>query len=216
MLETALTHYIADQSFRLLPEKAFIWEETATLVLGDLHLGKITHFRKAGIGLPHQAEAQNLDRLSTLLLNHNLKRVLILGDLFHSQINEQWPLFKHFLGQFDQLPFVLIMGNHDILHPSAYKADNLLVYPDTLEEGPFCFSHHPQTEPALYNIHGHIHPSVLLKGAGLQSMKLPCFHFGAQHMVVPAFGVFTGTARITPEAGDSIYAVAEERVIKVQ
>ena len=72
------------------------------------------------------------------------------------------------------------MGNHDILHPSAYTADNLKVYPDILVEGPFCFSHHPLDNPTLYNIHGHIHPAVLLKGAGLQSMKLPCYHFGVQ------------------------------------
>jgi DNA ligase-associated metallophosphoesterase len=211
-----LIHHISGQSFRLLPEKAFIWEETATLILADLHLGKITHFRKAGIGLPHQAEQENLAQLSHLILNEQVDRVMILGDLFHSHINEQWPIFKDFLKKFAPLPFVLVKGNHDILHKSAYAADNLTIYPDTLEEGPFCFSHHPQKDAERYNIHGHIHPSVLLRGAGLQSLKLPCFHFGAQHLVVPAFGVFTGTAKIEPKKEDSIYVITEEKVILVE
>ncbi len=215
MPQQHVIHHISGQSFRLLPEKAFIWEETATLILADLHLGKITHFRKAGIGLPHQAEQENLAQLSSLILNEQVDRVMILGDLFHSHINEQWPLFKDFLKKFAPLPFVLVKGNHDILHESAYSADNLTIYPDTLIEGPFCFSHHPQENAENYNIHGHIHPSVLLRGAGLQSLKLPCFHFGARHLVVPAFGVFTGTAKIEPKKADSIYVITEEKVILV-
>lgn len=216
MQEPSLLHAIHGQHFRLLPEKALIWEETSTLILGDLHLGKITHFRKAGIGLPSQAETENLARLLTLILNHKLDRVLILGDLFHSHINEQWPIFKDFLQKFDSLPFVLIKGNHDILAEDNYKADNLVVYPETLIEGPFIFSHHPLDDPKdNYNIHGHIHPSVLLKGVGLQSLKLPCYHFGLNHLVVPAFGTFTGTAKVTPVPEDAIYAIAQDKVVRV-
>jgi len=208
-------HQILGQQLLLLPEKAFIWIETATLVIGDLHLGKITHFRKAGIGVPSVAEEENLDRLATLLLNHTTKRVIFLGDLFHSHMNDQWLQFKSFLRRFPELDFILVKGNHDILDPSAYEADNLKIIEHKLIEGPFCFTHHPQENPVAYNIHGHIHPGVVLRGAGLQSLKLPCFHFGAQRLIVPAFGVFTGTAKVNPVEGDNIYAITEEKIIKV-
>ena len=32
-----------------------IWENTNTLLVADIHLGKITHFRKAGIAVPAAA-----------------------------------------------------------------------------------------------------------------------------------------------------------------
>ena len=92
----------------MLPEKAMIWENTNTLLVADIHLGKITHFRKAGIAVPAAAKQENLSRLSDILLNHDVRRVIILGDLFHSHYNDSWLDFKHFIAQFSSIQFILV------------------------------------------------------------------------------------------------------------
>lgn len=211
------THTLHDQTFELLPEKALIWKETNTLVLADLHLGKATHFRKAGIGIPLEVETANLDKLAQLLLDHPVQRILILGDLFHSHHNAAWEEFKDFLSKFPTLPFLLVKGNHDILPEAAYEADNLKVYDEELQEGPFLFTHIPleKAQEGLYNVCGHLHPGVVLRGKGRQSLKLPCFHFMQHSLIVPAFGAFTGTARISSVAEDEVYAISDTQVIKV-
>jgi hypothetical protein len=47
-------------------------------------------------------------------------------------------------------------------------------------------------------------------------MTLPCFHFGANVAILPAFGEFTGTALVRPVAGDRVYVVAGERVLEMR
>ncbi len=46
---------LAGTSLQLLPQKALFLPEESILVLGDLHLGKAMHFRKAGIIIPRPA-----------------------------------------------------------------------------------------------------------------------------------------------------------------
>ena len=211
-----VTYALHGQNLGLLADKAALWHDTDTLLVADLHLGKATHFRKAGIAIPHAVEQDNLDRLSQLLLQHPIQRILILGDLFHSRHNGAWLAFKDFLALFHDRSFVLVMGNHDILAPEAYAVDNLSCCSE-LTEGPFLFTHEPleKLPEGLYNVYGHIHPAVRLRGAGLQSLKLPCFHFHEKGAVLPAFGGFTGTAIVTPAEGDVIYGLTEDKVIRV-
>ncbi len=213
---SAVKHHIRGTELLLLPEKAIYWPEKDALLVADLHLGKITHFRKAGIGLPQEVETENLERLSQLIIDHKVKTLYILGDLFHSHMNTQWAKFKSFMASFPQIQFVLIRGNHDILDEKNYQAANLKYYPDRLILEPFILTHIPlEAASKYYNICGHIHPGVRLRGKGLQAIKLPCFHFRADRLVLPAFGAFTGTARIEPQEEDCIFAIAEDKVVRV-
>ena len=199
----------------LLPEKAMIWENTNTLLVADIHLGKITHFRKAGIAVPAAAKQENLSRLSDILLNHDVRRVIILGDLFHSHYNDSWLDFKHFIAQFSSIQFILVMGNHDILDAQEYQASNLEIVPEGLMEADFIFTHHPYIHEKAYNLCGHIHPAVRLRGGSKQSVTLPCFMFSGNQAILPSFGTFTGSARIEPKKEDAVYAIADSEVIKV-
>jgi len=213
----SVSHIIKGEEFVLLPEKVIYWPTRQAILGADLHLGKATHFRKAGIGIPQSIELENLDRLSQLILNQDITTVYLLGDLFHSHYNEQWRVFKKFLLHFSSISFILIKGNHDILDEAAYVADNLVIYEEFLEIPPFIMTHIPLEQPHdYYNICGHLHPGVQLKGKGLQSMKLPCFYFSPTTLILPAFGAFTGTARIEPDKADTIYAITSSEVIRVQ
>lgn len=161
------------------------------------------------------AEHENLERLSNLILNNPVNRVIILGDLFHSVYNNAWLLFERFLNHFKSTQFDLVMGNHDILENSNYQMDNLRMMGEQLDLGPFCLTHHPTKSEHSYNICGHIHPSVYLKGQARQGMKLPCFYFSENQAILPAFGSFTGSAKITATEKDDIFAIADRTIFKV-
>ncbi len=198
-----------------MPAKAILWPKENILLIADLHLGKINHFRKSGIPVPVDAEYENLDRLAYLLLNHKVDRVLVLGDLFHSTYNQVWRLFKTFLTRFETIQFDLIMGNHDILEESHYDASNLTIYKYSLSLGPFYFTHHPESSAGVYNICGHVHPSVHLRGTARQGIRLPCFYFSKHQAILSAFGAFTGNGKIKGNKSDHIFAIADGTIVKV-
>lgn len=209
-----IIHEIKGVKLRLLREKALIWDEKKLLVLADLHLGKVTHFRKEGIPLPKEVEKDNYDRFSYLLLNNDIERVIILGDLFHSEYNTEWQQFMIFLSTFSHISFDLVLGNHDVLDIDQYTADNLTIH-ETLFLPPFFMTHEPHKQDNQINMCGHIHPSIVMKGKGLQRLRLPCFHISRDRLILPAFGAFTGTYSISPAEDDSIFVISREAIIKV-
>src|SRR5690606_42158970 len=53
-------------------------------------LGKVGHFRKAGIGIPKEMEQQDLALISDLIHEYKPLKIIFLGDLFHSDMNNDW------------------------------------------------------------------------------------------------------------------------------
>jgi uncharacterized protein len=206
-----------EQNLLLLPQKAVFWEDTGILLIADLHLGKVSHFRKAGIPVPQAAIRRNYEVLDELLQIYQVSQIIILGDLFHSVINAEWGLFVKWLTRQVYVKFELVKGNHDILPTECYEISNLAVHQETLLVSPFIFSHIPlESKPAsYYNLSGHVHPAVRLRGPGGQQLTLPCFYFGKMNGLLPAFGSFTGKATIWPEKESYVFAVAEEQVLSL-
>ena len=66
---------IKNNKFHLLPEKAIWWKEKNTLLISDVHLGKISHFRKEGIAIPTGAINENFIRLDHLIEKFNCERI---------------------------------------------------------------------------------------------------------------------------------------------
>lgn len=208
---------ISGEILHLHPLRAMYWQREKMLLISDLHLGKATHFRKSGIPVPTMIGEINWDKLASLLLDFQPERVLFLGDLFHSNLNEEWDDFCQLTAQFSKVQFELVPGNHDILFKQYYTEARLILHPITLAIDPFIFSHHPLTNipDNYYNLCGHIHPSVCLRGNGRQTLRLPCFYFSERQGILPAFGAFTGTAAIQPRNGDQIFVIAEEEIFTI-
>ena len=207
---------ILDERFTLYPEKALFWNRRSALLISDLHLGKINHFRRAGIPVPSRVNDHNIEILVDVIHACRPARVICLGDLFHSHYNSEWEVFGEVVRYFSDISFELVMGNHDVMGDYQYARKGIVVH-DTLQVGRFLLTHHPlETVPeGLYNIAGHIHPGVSLRGRGRQGMTLPCFFFGESQALLPAFGKFTGLAKIVPKKQDRIFIVAEQKVIEV-
>ncbi|HRH69175.1 MAG TPA: ligase-associated DNA damage response endonuclease PdeM [Flavobacteriales bacterium] len=205
---------IAGERLLLHPHRAIYWERMHWLIVSDLHLGKAAHFRKAGMALPEGHDGTTLARLDALLQVFTPERLLILGDLFHSDHNNNWDLFTRWASN-KHSHLHLVKGNHDILADQRYADAGLQVCHDTLEEGPFVFTHDPVERPGCYVIGGHIHPGVVLSGQGRQHLRLPCFAFGPHIGLLPAFGTSTGTFNIQPDATHRIYATTDRAVLDV-
>ena len=202
---------IRGEELTLLPEGAMLWKNR--LLVADLHIGKVGHFRKNGIPVPSSVGKNNLWRLSNMLLDYKPSEVYFLGDLFHSRYNKQWDEFVDFINAFEKIEFTLIRGNHDILNDELFEEAGIHLV-EELELGPFLLTH-DRVETESYNLHGHIHPGVRLRGEGRQSLRLPCFFFANEYGILPSFGDFTGTYRLTPKEGDRVFVLAENSVIGV-
>jgi DNA ligase-associated metallophosphoesterase len=207
---------ILNEEVILFPQKAMYWRKKEILFIADLHLGKINHFRRSGIAVPPGANDRNLELLMELIDLNKPSRVIFLGDLFHSHYNPEWEVFGELVRHYAHISFELVLGNHDIMSDHQYARKGILLH-DELVIGPFLFTHHPleSIPEQAYNIAGHIHPGVLLRGKGRQSVTLPCFYFGARQGYLPAFGTFTGLARIAPKKEDKIFVVADNKIIFV-
>lgn len=205
---------IQSEQFSLYPQKAMYWKSKKTLLLSDVHLGKINHFRKAGIPVPSKANDHNLELFIDLIQMCNPVRIVCLGDLFHSYYNAEWEVFGEVVRHFSSIHFDLVLGNHDIMGKYQYQRKGIALH-DSLRIGNFLLTHHPMESVPdnIYNFAGHIHPGVSLRGKGRQAMTLPCFYFGDKQAYLPAFGEFTGLARIAPKKEDKVYIVAENKVI---
>lgn len=197
----------------MLPQKALYWKKTETLLVADVHLGKVAHFRQSGIGIPAGAGHETFLLLHKLIREKQPRRVLFLGDLFHSRYNSDFDKFRQWRGEFPAIEFMLILGNHEVESQTIYQNLGLTLV-KSLEEGPFQFTHQP-CDSMLFNLAGHLHPGVSLPGSGRQRVKVPCFWFGEHFGVLPAFGEFTGTHPIRPKNGDQVFVLAGSKVIPV-
>lgn len=211
----SLTIRVEDQTVILLPQKALFFKKSKTLLIADLHFGKINHFRKAGIPIPTLGNKNNAERLIDLVNGSKPERIIFLGDLFHSHYNEEWEVLGQIIKHFQQCSFELVLGNHDILSAHQYKRNGIVVK-KSIREGPFLLTHEPITKPKkkAYNLAGHLHPGVRLSGKGRQSITLPCFYFGSHSGLLPAFGSFTGFKRIKPVKNDRIFMIADNKIVE--
>ncbi|GHE70915.1 ligase-associated DNA damage response endonuclease PdeM [Roseivirga thermotolerans] len=208
-----MVHELLGQRLVLIPEKGIFWADKKYLILADLHLGKAGHFRKSGIPVSDLIHTRDIHLLDQLIARFAPEQVIFLGDLFHSDHNQGWEVFRRWMKSKAPLRFSLVLGNHDVLDARNYRIPNLQVS-ETLCIPPFHLSHIPE-ETELYNLAGHIHPAVKLYGKGRQSLRLPCFYFGERNGLLPAFGHFTGTAKINIKKDDAVYAIADKQVVRV-
>ena len=204
---------INNNTFTLHCTGAMFWVDKKMLLLSDVHLGKVSHFRKHGSAIPGKAMLENFRKLDAVVKYFKPETICFLGDLFHSNLNKEWNLFKDWIAQ-TQAPVVLITGNHDIISPHKYEDIAVAVYTEWTIDN-FLLTHQPDEREGVFTIAGHIHPAVLLQGPGRQFLKLPCFFQSPNQMILPAFGEFTGTYIIEPAENDVIYAVTKDDVIAI-
>jgi len=211
-------HSIRNHHFWLSPERLIFWEEEKILVVSDLHFGKTGHFRKSGIAVPQSVYQQDLQRLFHQISFFNPSRILIVGDFFHSSENKEMDFFLKWRNDLSSLPFMLVQGNHDILQKEWYNNASIEVV-DRFELNSFSFIHdHTSVDESkdVFTFSGHLHPGCIIKGAGKQSLRFPCFYFNERQSILPAFSHFSGLALVQTKKSDHVFAIVNQSIIKIQ
>ncbi|MFD0977072.1 ligase-associated DNA damage response endonuclease PdeM [Salinimicrobium gaetbulicola] len=202
---------IFDQNFILHASGALFWEEEDMLLISDVHLGKVSHFRKFGSAVPQNALLGNYQKLDEAVDFFKPQKLVFLGDLFHSSLNKEWLFFEAWMENVSS-EVILVEGNHDIISPLKYEALGVKLTPEIILKN-FLLTHHPEERPGFFNFSGHLHPGVRIKGWARQSLKLPCFFKTETQMILPAFGEFTGKHILSPKKGDEVFVITKEEVI---
>jgi DNA ligase-associated metallophosphoesterase len=202
----------------LLPERAIYWEGRDALLVADPHFGKAATFRASGIPVPGGTTGDAVARLEAIADRTAARRIIFLGDFLHArpgqskEVMEQLERWRH---AYRDVELMLVRGNHD-RHAGDPPGELTISCVDApVLTPPFILAHHPKPRDEGYVLAGHFHPAVRLSGKARQSLRLPCFVFGAEVATLPAFGDFTGLADIEPDAGDRVYAIADQGVIDV-
>jgi uncharacterized protein len=215
-----IKHNLFENDFILHSNRVIFWEQEKILILSDLHFGKITHFRKAGIALPNEVMKEDFQRLFEVIQFFKPVQIIIVGDLFHSVANNEHDMLLRWRNDLPHIAFTLVKGNHDIVPKKWYTEANISIVDKILKLGKFIFVHQLEDYTEVladgeYLICGHIHPAILVRGLAKQSLRFPCFYFTKNYLILPAFGKFTGTFLIEPEKHEQTFAIVNKDIIKM-
>ncbi|HEY4156141.1 MAG TPA: ligase-associated DNA damage response endonuclease PdeM [Puia sp.] len=228
-MQSPFPHKILNQQFWLTGDRTLFWEEEKALIVSDLHFGKTGHFRKSGIAVPQSVYKEDLQRLIVQIQHFQPRQLIIVGDMFHSRANLELELFLKWRADLPDLDIQLVKGNHDILKEDWYENAGIRLNRTTLSMNRFHFVHdisgcQYQDEGFTghsrlarpYFFSGHIHPGIRIQGMGKQSLCFPCFYFGKEYAVLPAFSRFTGVALIDPEEEEQVFAIVNNSIVRFQ
>jgi DNA ligase-associated metallophosphoesterase len=214
MTDVALT--LAGEQVYLLSERVFFWPGAATIVVADLHWGKPAPLPTSGVPVPFATTSDDLGRLDSALRRTEARRLVVLGDLFHTKASH---IPSHTLAELrrwrslsNSVEILLVRSNHD--RHSGDPPNDLRVNAPAFVP-PFVFRHEPVSSTDAYGLAGHVHPGLTLVGRGLQRETLPCFIVGKNAALLPAFGSFTTLGVVEPGPGDRAFVIASDEVLEV-
>lgn len=174
---SAWTFAFAGQRFIAQASGALYWPDRDMLILADLHLGKSERMaRRGGALLPPFETQETLARLTAELDRIRPARLALLGDVFDDDLAaDALPATER--GLLDSLTArcatIILSGNHD---PGAGAQEH--------REAGLSLRHIAGEGP---DISGHFHPKLRIAGRAR-----PCFLIGRDHLILPAFGHYTG------------------------
>lgn len=202
-------------NIQLLPEGAVFLPSSSSLIVADIHLGKSATFRARGLPVPEGDTELDLTRIRNLIHETHAKHLVIAGDLFHAPAGVTDDLAE-LLGEFIAtlgIPLTLICGNHDAKLKRLPAGLHALSHHD---QGKIRIIHDPKdASPDHLNIAGHWHPVARIPDGKRTSLRLPCFLFRNNTLVLPSFGSFTGGAIMDPESGDRFFIPLRGQVIEL-
>ena len=180
--------WFANNLFILIPDGSIYWPIKKTLILGDLHLEKSSFLAKLGNFLPPYDSFETLSKLERTLQLLDVKKVILLGDIFHDKLGlkrlseKSFSNLKYICKKFQ---VIWIQGNHDgdlvpenVSIKKNYKFDNIMF-------------NHISNEKSSYEISAHYHPKVSFNLRGRKISK-PCFLVDEKKIIIPSYGSLTG------------------------
>ncbi len=176
---THLGFQFQGQDFVARASGALFWPVEQALIVADLHLGKSERMaRRGGALLPPFETRATLERLSIDLEETRAAHLIALGDTFDDDIAAH-SLASEITALCARVQVTWIAGNHDPgpADLPGQQAGELHLQGISLR--------HIAGES--FDITGHYHPKIRIAG-----QRLPVFLIGRQHLILPAYGLYTG------------------------
>jgi uncharacterized protein len=220
--EGAICIQVHQNTFWLLPQKAIYWVEQQALLVADVHIGKALTFRRLGVPVPTGTTDGNLKKLSQLIEQLKAAKVYVLGDLLHAaaaQDSSVVQAMQRWREQHSNVLIVLIRGNHDEKAGEPASELNIDVVREPYLVQGFNLLHSlndvttTQTPHLNFSFSGHVHPVVVMSGKGKDRLRIPCFEVSKDHILLPAFGEFTGGFEVQRHNKNRLYAVTNNAVV---
>jgi DNA ligase-associated metallophosphoesterase len=202
----------------LLPDRAVYWPQRESLIVADVHLGKGTAFRHAGVPVPAGSSSKDLGRLSALMQQTAARRLVILGDLIHGRTSHQRELcdsIAEWRANHAEIEMLLVRGNHDRSAGRLPVEWNIPEVEEPVADVILTLSHVPRYEQAMPVLAGHLHPVKSMQDFDRSSVRVPCFHESQRCLVLPAFGSFTGGACVNLREGDRCFLTSGKAVVQL-
>ncbi len=198
---------VAGERLALHAERAVYWHHGKCLLVADVHFGKGSVLRRAGVTVPTGQTSGDLARLDGLIAHYQPEQLIVLGDLVHGSapLDAPWiGLVNAWRQRHADMAMVLIAGNHD-RHFDAREL-GFEITGDEWALAPFLLRHEPASMPGSYVLAGHVHPGIALQD-GWRRHRLPAFRFGKECALLPSFGALTGLFETPPQPGERIVAI---------
>jgi DNA ligase-associated metallophosphoesterase len=198
---------VAGERLELHAERAVYWRRRRCLLVADVHFGKGSVLRRAGITVPTGQTSADLTRLDGLIAQYHPAQLIVLGDLVHgaAPLDAPWiGLVKAWRQHHAAIDMTLIAGNHD-RHFDA-RLLGFEIVGDELSLPPFLLRHAPGEVPGSYVLAGHVHPGIAVHD-GWRRHRLPAFRFASEAGLLPSFGALTGLHETPAQANERIVAI---------
>ena len=178
--------------FQITKEGILFWFEKKIAIISDLHLEKGTGYAPTGQFLPPYDSEETLTKLFNLTKQHDIKKIILLGDTFHdknalSRMSKKvTSLFKNLLNKYE---VIFVLGNHE----DNMEFENITFFDEYVLDGIHFI--HQASKKNIYQISGHYHPIATVR-TGSKKITGKCFIQLKYNLILPSFGVYTGGLNI--------------------
>ena len=177
------------------PSGALHWPEGGWLIVADLHFGKSERMaRRGGALLPPYEGLATIERLQDEVAATDPRVIVSLGDGFDDDAAAAAlddPLCAALSGLMAGRRWWWVAGNHDPSAPCPRIGGDAAA---ELQLGAVTLRHAAMAGTGP-DISGHYHPAVRLAGR-----RTRAFLIGQAHLILPAFGAYTGGMDATEPA----------------
>lgn len=208
----------------LLPVKAIYFEKHKTLLVSDIHLGRIGHFKNSPVALADGLAETDMVMLNRIISTFDVSEIFILGEIFPRKENYDYRLFKTWRDLHQNIDVNLIKESTEMMSDEIYTNFEIRIHRKYYLWNKFLFTHKPLVKDVKltgceYVFSGYINPGININGKGRTLQNLPCYYFDANQCILPAFGEPNRKSLMKPSPKDRVYAISvaenEHIVLKV-
>ncbi len=176
-------------------------EEYDTAVIADLHIGYEDVMASKGIFLPRIQHRILMDLLERIYNVYAPGTLVVNGDFKHEfskNMHQEWNEIESVLDFITSHgKVVVVRGNHDNFLGAILKKRGITMV-NSYRVGKYLLAHgHRYVKSDSTLIIGHEHPSVTLRDEISASVKVPCYLYSSELIVLPAMSIYASGTDIT-------------------